>query len=113
MELRKWTLTLIGAGVVSLPAVTMAEEKLESAVTALSATTISGFVDTSAQWNIGSGNMHTPTYIFGGAGKADGFNLNVAELILENPLQQSGSWAAGPPRRSPGSPCGVRQRTAP
>jgi hypothetical protein len=78
-----WTVALIGAGLVSLPAAMNAEEGPSPVTTALSSTTISGYVDTSAQWNMGSGNANTPTYAFGGPGKADGFNLNSVKLTLE------------------------------
>src|SRR5215475_3153118 len=63
-------------------------------LTALSSTTLSGYVDTSAQWNLGTGNANNPPYSFGGAGKADGFNLNVVQLSLDRPLDES-EWAAG------------------
>ena len=63
MKYNAWTLALIGAGVVSLPAVAHAEEKSTNAVmSALSATTISGYVDTSAEWNPGTGNANLPVY---------------------------------------------------
>jgi hypothetical protein len=39
--------------------------------TALSSTSISGYVDTSAHWDIGTGNDHTPAYGFT-QGKQDG-----------------------------------------
>jgi hypothetical protein len=51
-------------------------------------------VDTSAQWNFGTGNANNPPYKFGGAQKADGFNLNVIQLRLDKPLDES-QWAAG------------------
>lgn len=95
MDLNKWTLVLVSAGLVSLPALAWADEKVESLATAVSATTISGYVDTSAQWNMGTGNIHTPTYSFGGPGKADGFNLNVVQLTLEKPVEQADTWGAG------------------
>ena len=41
-------------------------------MTALSATTISGYVDTSAVWNPGTGNANPAPYAFNG-GKQDGF----------------------------------------
>jgi hypothetical protein len=63
-------------------------------MTALSSTTLSGYVDTSAQWNFGSGNARLPDYKFGGGDKADGFNLNVIQLRLEKPLDEA-EWAAG------------------
>ena len=87
-------MALLGAGLVSLPSVAKAEEKANSAMTALSATTLSGYVDTSAQWNFGTGNERLPDYKFGGPGKADGFNLDVIQLRIEKPLDES-EWAAG------------------
>jgi len=71
-----------------------AEEKGSFVQTALASTTLSGYVDTSAQWNIGTGNANLPPYKFGGSDKADGFNLNVVQLRLDKPLDE-GSWAAG------------------
>ena len=85
----------MSAGLVSLPAVTHAEEKPSSVLTALSATTISGYVDTSAQWNMGTGDANTPNYAFGGPGKADGFNLNVVKLSIEKPVDSADAWGAG------------------
>src|SRR3989449_478333 len=63
-------------------------------MTALSSTTLSGYVDTSAQWNFGTGNARLPDYKFGGSSKADGFNLNVVQLRIEKPLDEA-EWAAG------------------
>jgi len=94
MKFEKWTLALAAVGLVSLPAVGTAEEKASSVMTALSSTTISGYVDTSAQWNFGTGNANLPPYKFGGASKADGFNLDVVQLRIEKPLDES-EWAAG------------------
>jgi hypothetical protein len=51
-------------------------------------------VDTSAQWNFGTGNEFAPPYKFGGSTKADGFNLNVVQLTIAKPLDES-DWAAG------------------
>ena len=62
---------------VGLPSLAQADEKPSSAVSALTETTLSGYVDTSAQWNFGTGNANNPAYAFGGPSKADGFNLNV------------------------------------
>jgi hypothetical protein len=89
-------MALVGAGLVSLPAVTQAEEKPSSVMTALSSTTLSGYVDTSAQWNFGTGNANLPPYAFGGSSKADGFNLNVVRLLLEKPIDTTAdAWSAG------------------
>jgi hypothetical protein len=46
------------------------------------------------EWNPGTGNANLPPYKFGGAGKADGFNLDVIQLRVEKPLDE-GDWAAG------------------
>lgn len=94
MKFDKWTLGLAAVGAVSLASVARAEEKLTALQTALSSTTISGYVDTSAQWNFGTGNAFAPPYKFGGPDKADGFNLNVVQLTIAKPLDES-DWAAG------------------
>src|SRR6267378_6870443 len=54
MKVNKWTLGLAACGLVSLPALVQAEEKLSALQTALSSTTISGYVNTSAQWDAGT-----------------------------------------------------------
>ena len=94
MKFNKWTLGLAAVGVVSLASVAKAEEKMSAIQSAMSSTTISGYVDTSAQWNFGTGNDHNPMYKFGGADKADGFNLNVVQLTISKPLDE-GEWASG------------------
>ena len=95
MKCNTWTLALAGAGLVSLPGVGYAEETPSPIMTGLASTVISGYVDTSAQWNLGTGNANTPPYAFGGAGKADGFNLNVVKLTIEKPLDAKDEWGAG------------------
>lgn len=92
MKFNQWTVGLAALGVVSLATAAKAEEKVEAVKAALSSTTISGYVDTSAQWNL-AGNGILPPYTFGG-GKADGFNLNVVQLTLAKPLDES-EWASG------------------
>ena len=94
MKYNKWTVALAAVGVVSLASAAKAEEKASPVMTALSTTTISGYVDTSMEWNIGTGNNNLPPYKFGGATKADGFNLDVVQLRVEKPLDE-GDWAAG------------------
>lgn len=93
MKLNKWTVALAAVGLVSLTSA-KAEERANTVETALASTILSGYVDTSAQWNFGTGNANMPPYRFGGAGKADGFNLNVVQLRLEKPLDET-EWAAG------------------
>jgi len=90
----KWTLGLAAVGLVSLPAVVQAEEKPNQLLTALSATTISGYVDTSMHWNPGSGDANPAAVAFNGPSKQDGFNLNVVNVVLEKPLDES-TWSAG------------------
>src|SRR5580765_5060630 len=95
MKTTPYTLALIGAGLVSLPAILQAEEKGTFIQTAIASTTLSGYVDTSAQWNPGTGNANLPPYAFGGTTKADGFNLNVVKLQLEKPIDPAEIWGAG------------------
>src|ERR1035437_5039420 len=94
MKYNKWTVALAAVEVVSLASAAKAEEKASPVMTALSSTTISGYVDTSMEWNIGTGNANLPPYKFGGATKADGFNLDVVQLRIEKPLDEQ-DWAAG------------------
>lgn len=94
MKFNKWTLALAAVGAVSLTSVAQAEEKMNVLQTAMTSTTISGYVDTSMQWNLGTGNGNLPGYSFGGPTKADGFNLNVVQLTIAKPLDES-EWASG------------------
>jgi len=101
MKCNKWTQALAAVGLVSLGSVAQAEEAQHQVLTALSSTTLSGYVDTSAIWktgtdNHGPGNNNViPGRTFDGTSdKLDGFNLNVVKLTLEKPLDE-GQWAAG------------------
>jgi hypothetical protein len=94
MKVSKWTLGLAGLGLVSLPAAGLAEEKMNQLWTALSSTTISGYVNTSVHWNTGTGNGFTPAISYNGPGKQDGFNLNAVKVAIEKPLDEA-QWAAG------------------
>src|SRR5215467_6457074 len=94
MKLNKWTIALAGLGVVSLTSAAKAEEKASSVMTALASTTLSGYVDTSAQWNFGTGNTFVPPYKFNSPSKSDGFNLDVVQVRLERQLDTE-EWAAG------------------
>lgn len=101
MKFNKWTLGLAAVGVVSLASAAKADEKLSVVQTALSSTTISGYVDTAAHWNPGSGPGGA-YYAYGGGvpnptvpnAKSDGFNLNVVQLSISKPLDES-EWASG------------------
>jgi Putative beta-barrel porin-2, OmpL-like. bbp2 len=95
MKFNKLTMGLAAVGVVSLASAARADETPMSQVqTALSSTTISGYVDTSMQWNPGSGNTYVAPVAFQNSTKADGFNLNVVDLALDKPMDES-PWAAG------------------
>ncbi len=85
---------LTAAGIIGIASCLHAEEApLNPVLTAVSSTTLSGFVDTSATWAFGSGNnLYGRSY--DGPNKQDGFNLNVVGLTLEKPLDES-RWAAG------------------
>ncbi len=94
MKFNQWTVALAALGVVSLASAAKAEEKASPVMTALSSTTISGYVDTSMEWNPGTGNANLPPYKFNSPSKADGFNLDVVQLTISKPLDES-DWAAG------------------
>jgi len=93
MKMNKWTLGLAALGLVSLGSVAQAEEKTVPLMTAISSTTLSGYVDTSAVWNPGTGNANPAPFSFN-AGKQDGFNVNAIGLTLDKPLTED-QWAAG------------------
>ena len=96
MKLNKWTLGLAAAGIVTCPSLLLAADQQQqpnSVLTALSSTTLSGYVDVSAQWNPGTGNAN-PVPVTFNRNKQDGFNLNVVQLSLSKPLDES-EWAAG------------------
>ncbi len=82
------------AGWVTLPGMARAEEQGNQLWTAVSTTTLSGYVNTSMHWNPGTGNGHVPNYFYNTPGKQDGFNLNVVDLTLERALDDA-TWSAG------------------
>ncbi len=90
MKFNKWTLGLAAVGVVSLTSAARADET-NMVMTALSTTTISGYVDVSAQFNPNGGGG-VPNYTYGN--KANGVNLNVVDVTLEKPLDEA-PWASG------------------
>jgi hypothetical protein len=94
MKVNKWTMSLAALGLISIPATGSAEEQMNQVWTALSSTTISGYVNTSVHWNVGTGNESLPVHSYNTAQKADGFNLDVFKLALEKPLDEA-QWAAG------------------
>jgi hypothetical protein len=96
MKINKWTLGLAAVGLVTLPAALQAEERMSALQTALSSTTISGYVDAGAQWAIGTTkNGPPPGYAFNTPDKQDGFNLNAVNVTIEKALDPQDNWAAG------------------
>jgi hypothetical protein len=99
MKFNKWTLGLAAVGVVSLASAARADEKMNSLQTALSNTTISGYVSASANWAIapgGGNNEGSPaeSIPFQGPSKQDGINLDVVKLSISKPEDES-PWASG------------------
>jgi hypothetical protein len=91
MKFNKWTYGLAAVGAVSLVSAARADEaKLSALNTALSNTTISGYVDTSAQYS----NGERVGSALGGANTTDGFSVNSVTISLDKPLDES-PWAAG------------------
>jgi hypothetical protein len=97
MKFNKWTVALAAIGVVNLTSAARAQEKMSQVQTALSNTTLSGYVDVSGQWDLGDQrNGPTPPYTPDTAhiDKSDGFNLNAIDLTLDKPEDES-PWASG------------------
>jgi hypothetical protein len=99
MKFNKWTVGLAAVGVVSLASAARADEQMSMVNTALSQTTLSGYVDTAMQWNPGSDSG--PGYVAypGNVGhysfaQDDGFTLNAVDVALDKP-EDSSQWAAG------------------
>jgi len=93
MKFNKWTVALAATGVVSLASAVQADES-HPVNTALSSTTLSGYVDTSAIWNFGSGHKVANRFANTGSDRQDGFNVNTIKLQLEKPIDE-GTWSAG------------------
>ena len=95
MHYNRRTSALLAAGVISLAAVAHAEEKVTAIQTALTSTTISGYVSTSAIWKPGTSAASIPGRAWDGpASKHDGFNLDVVSLTIAKPVSE-GDWGAG------------------
>jgi hypothetical protein len=83
--------------VVSLASVAQAGDANETVMTAVSSTTLSGYVSTTAIWNPGSGNFAgtaSAPFNAGAPGAQDGFNLDVVSISISKALDES-EWAAG------------------
>jgi len=92
MKFNKWTVALAAAGLVSIGHNAQAEEGF---ISALSKTTLSGFVDTSISVSEKASGTALPQRVaYQGADKMNGFNLDVVQISLESPLDES-DWASG------------------
>lgn len=97
MKFNKWTLGLAAVGVVSLTSAARADESKPSALqTALSNTTISGYVSASANVGLTKDYDTSPAGAipFDGGSKLNGFNLDVVKLSIAKP-EDSTPWASG------------------
>jgi hypothetical protein len=99
MKFNKWTLSLAALGAVSFASAAHADEATMSAVqTALSNTTISGYVSASANWQLSPSDGSVPYSPAGNipfqGSKANGFNLDVVKLSISKPQDES-EWASG------------------
>ena len=99
MKFNKWTLGLAAVGAVSMASAVRADEAKMSAVqTALSNTTISGYVSTSANWQWSPSDGAISGSPAGSipfqSGKANGFNLDVVKLSISK-AQDESEWASG------------------
>jgi hypothetical protein len=98
MKIEKWTLGLAAVGLVTfsptlVAQTTNAAPQIIPLQTALSATTISGYVDTSAVWNPGTGNGNPAPYAFN-HGKQDGFNVDAVDVKIAK-VEDESPWSAG------------------
>ena len=103
MKFNKWTLGLAAVGAISLVPAARADEKVSMLNTALSNTTISGYVSASMNVQISPGGGSTAgvqtspanSIPFQGPTKQDGFNLDVVRLTIAKPEDASAPWASG------------------
>src|ERR1039458_6697347 len=97
MKINKWTIGLAAVGLVSFAPALLAQTAAQQQtplLTSLSATTISGYVDTSAVWAPGTGNANVAPYAFNSQSKQNGFNLDAVDIKLFKALEE-GKWSAG------------------
>jgi len=93
MKFNKWTTGLAAVGVVSLASAARADETMSMVNTALSQTTLSGYVDVAAEYNAGDGR--NSAFLPSGSNMhPDGFSLNAVDVALDKPEDNS-QWASG------------------
>jgi hypothetical protein len=93
MKMHAWTTALAATGVVSLASAVLADES-HPVNTLLTSTTLSGFVDTSAIWQFNTGGGVAQRFVNTAQSRQDGFNLNLAKIQIEKPVDE-GTWSAG------------------
>ena len=93
MKFNKWTVGLAAVGVISLASAARADEqKMSQVQTALSNTTLSGYVDFAAEFSPGNTGS---AYSYGFAkNQANGFTLNAVDIALDKPEDET-PWASG------------------
>lgn len=95
MKLNKWTVGLAAVGAISLSSAVQAEETQMNVVNAMtSGTTISGYISTAFSYDLNTAVDGVDRADILGSGKANGFALDVVNLTIEKPLDES-EWAAG------------------
>src|SRR5271167_2821932 len=81
MKFNKWTMGLAAVGVVSLASAARADEKVSQLNTALSNTTLSGYVDVGAQYVTAGGAAYSLS-----PSAPNAISMNVVDLALDKPL---------------------------
>lgn len=93
--MNKWTVALAIAGIVSMSSIASAQEAENQVLTAVSGTTISGYVDTSMNWQFGA-DKTSAGRVNDSADSQNGFNLNSVKIGIGKALEEDASiWAAG------------------
>jgi hypothetical protein len=95
MKLNKWTVGLAAVGAISLSSAVQAEEmEMNMVDTAVSGTTLSGYINTSFSWNFNTAISGDHRADAMGGFKGNGFNLDAVNLTVSKALGES-EWAAG------------------
>lgn len=89
--MNKLTLALATAGIIGMASVVYAEEAENQALTAVSGTTISGYVETSMNWQFGDRKSYATN-----PNLQNGFNLDAVQVSIGKALEEDASvWSAG------------------
>ena len=94
--MNKWTLALAVAGIISTAAVVTAEEAENQVLTAVSGTTVSGYVDVSMNWQFGDLKTSSGRSLVNNANHQNGFNVDAVKIGFGKALEDDAStWDAG------------------